>query len=183
MAGQIRKSAKSDRSWLALAVLVLGLAATWGTWYVFRSHEREQIRWATKLAADAIRIDLTTDMEWQMFGLDRLALLWEAADTPQPQPLWTKNADLYIQHRPGCVAVEWLTPDGNKRVVRGRQSNVGGLAFDGVPREWIQAAAASKVARISAPSAGARRRQTVRHSIPGICERGTSRLCGLLFRS
>jgi signal transduction histidine kinase/sensor domain CHASE-containing protein len=150
MAGQIRKSAKSDRSWLALAVLVLGLAATLCTWYVFRSHEREQIRWATKLAADAIRIDLTTDMEWQMFGLDRLALLWEAAQTPQP--LWTKNADLYIQHRPGCVAVEWLAPDGNKRVVvRGRQTNVGVLAFDGVPRELIQAAAASKAARISAP--------------------------------
>ncbi len=149
MAGEIR-TVKSGRPWIALAVLVLGLAGTLGTWYVFRSHERVQIGWATRLAADAIRIDLTTDMEWQMFGLDRLALLWEAADTPHS--LWTKNADLYIQHRPGCVAVEWLAPDGTKRVVvTGRQSNVGVLAFDGVPRKLIQGAAGSKLARISAP--------------------------------
>ena len=152
MAEQIRKTAKSGRSWPALVVLVLGLAGTLGTWHAIRSHERAQIRWATKLAADAMRIDLATDMEWQMFGLDRLALLWEAVDTPQP--LWTKNAELYIQHRPGCVAVEWLAPNGNTRVVVKRhQSNVGGLAFEGVPKELIQAAAASKVARISAPVA------------------------------
>lgn len=50
-----------------------------------------------------------------LYGLDRLALLWETVDPSQP--LWTKNAELYIRHRPGCIAVEWLTPGGGKRVL------------------------------------------------------------------
>jgi signal transduction histidine kinase len=86
-----------------------------------------------------------------MYGLDRLALLWETVDPSQP--LWTKNAELYIRHRPGCIAVEWLTPDGAKRVVvkaPGSRANAE-LAFAGVPESLIQSVVASKAARISTP--------------------------------
>lgn len=110
MAGQNRQTEHPGRSWLALAVRALGLAGTVAAWHLLNTHERVQVRWATKLAADAIRNDLTESIEWQMYGLDRLALLWETVDPSQP--LWTKNAELYIRHRPGCIAVEWLTPDG-----------------------------------------------------------------------
>jgi len=139
-------------SWLALVVAALGFAGTLATWHTIRSHERQELRWATQLAADVIRMDLTTDMEWQLFGLDRLALLWEAAD--KQQPLWTKSAELYIQHRPGCVAVEWITADGGKRAVvtaQSRQTTVGALAFDGLPKSLMEAAAHAKVAMFSPP--------------------------------
>jgi signal transduction histidine kinase len=151
MAGQNRQTEHPGRSWLALAVLALGLAGTVAAWYLLGTHERVQVRWATKLAADAIRNDLTESIEWQMYGLDRLALLWETVDPSQP--LWTKNAELYIRHRPGCIAVEWLTPDGAKRVVvkaPGSRTDAE-LAFAGVPKSLIESVVASKAARISAP--------------------------------
>jgi signal transduction histidine kinase len=86
-----------------------------------------------------------------MYGLDRLALLWETVDPSQP--LWTKNAELYIRHRPGCIAVEWLTPDRTKRVVvkaPGSRTDAE-LAFAGVPKSLIESVVASKAARISTP--------------------------------
>ncbi|MBZ5623752.1 MAG: hypothetical protein LAQ69_34385 [Acidobacteriia bacterium] len=151
MAGQNRQTEHAGRSWLALAVLALGLAGTVAAWHLLGTHEQVQVRWATKLAADAIRNDLTESIEWQMYGLDRLALLWETVDPSQP--LWTKNAELYIRHRPGCIAVEWLTPDGAKRVVvkaPGIRTDAE-LAFAGVPKSLIESVVASKAARISTP--------------------------------
>ncbi len=137
---------------MAVAVLALGLAGTVAAWHIIRSHERGQVRWATKLAADAMRSDLTESIEWQIFGLDRLALLWETVDPSQP--LWTKNAELYIQHRPGCIAVEWLTPKGGKHAVvkRTGQSSIAELAFAGVPMALIESAATTKAPRISTPT-------------------------------
>ncbi len=151
MAEQIRQTVHAGKSWLALAVLALGLAGTMAAWYSLGSHEEVQVRWATKLAADAIRNDLTESIEYHMYGLERLALLWETVDPSQP--LWTKNAELYISHRPGCSAVEWLTPDGTKQVVviaPGRPTDAE-LAFAGVPKSLMGGAAASKAARISTP--------------------------------
>ncbi len=151
MAGGNRRTAGSGKSWVALTVLALGLAGTVAAWHLLRTHERVQVHWTTKLAADAIRNDLTESIEWQMYGLDRLALLWETVDPSQA--LWTKNAELYIRHRPGCIAVEWLTPDRAKRVVvkapAGR-INVE-LAFGGVPKSLIESASTSKAAKISTP--------------------------------
>ena len=139
------------RSWLPIAMLAVGLAGTVAAWHLLRTHEEVQVHWATKLAADAIRNDLTESIEWQMYGLDRLALLWETVEPPHP--LWTKNAELYIQHRPGCIAVEWLTPDGAMRVVVNaptRQGNTD-LAFAGVPKLLLENATTSKAAKISSP--------------------------------
>lgn len=154
MAEPIHQTAHVGRSWLALVVLALSLAATAAAWRLLRTHERLQVRWATQLAADAIRNDLTESIEWQVYGLDRLALLWETVDPSQP--LWTKNAELYIRHRPGCMAVEWLAPDGTKRVIVEAQGTRGGaeLAFGGMPKSLIETAAASRAARIGTPVAG-----------------------------
>ncbi len=109
-----------------------------------------ELRWTTRLAAEAIRTDLLEDMEWQRVGLDRLALLWEAVDAPQE--LWRNNAELYIQHRPGCVAVEWVTPDHQQRaVIKDKASRT--LAFGGVPKAALDAAKESRVPLFSTPAA------------------------------
>jgi len=153
MANQLSTSGDFRVSWLPIVVAALGFAATLETWHTLRSHERQELRWATKLTADAIRTNLTADMEWQLFGLDRLALLWEEA-ADKTSSLWTKNAELYIQHRPGCIAVERITADGAKHpaeTVRNRESTVRFLAFDGVPRSLIEAAADAKVPLFSPP--------------------------------
>lgn len=113
-------------------VLILGLTATIVTWRAIVAHEAEEIGWATQLAAEAIQTDLREDMEWQRIGLDRLALLWEGAEAQQQ--LWTDNAELYIEHRPGCVAVEWIDVNGERRVVFARNRMRPLLAFNGMPK-------------------------------------------------
>jgi signal transduction histidine kinase len=140
-----------DYRWTAALALVAGLIATIATWHVIRTHEQSEVRWVTTLAGQAMREKLVTDMEWQMLGLDRLAMLWEAASPAQE--LWTRNAELYIQHRPGCVAVEWLTPAREISVVvtAGERANLRPLAFAGLPEAVLEAASNAGVAKISAP--------------------------------
>lgn len=140
-----------DGRWLGILVFAVGLLATLMAWRTIRIHEHSEVRWVTKLTAQAIRTDIVTDMEWQLVGLDRLALLWETADPPQE--LWTKNADLYLEHRPGSVAVAWLTPEAERRalITRKQNPNAIALAFDGVPKDLLSAVSRSQVAMISAP--------------------------------
>jgi two-component system NarL family sensor kinase len=141
----------SDYRWTALLALAVGLLATAAAWRAERAHEQSDVRWATALAARAVRENLVTDVEWQMLGLDRLAMLWEAADPPQE--LWTRNAELYIQHRPGCVAVEWLTSSRERRVLVTRHGTINArpLAFAGRPEALLDAVSKAKIAMISAP--------------------------------
>jgi signal transduction histidine kinase len=141
----------SDYRWTAILALVVGLLATVAAWHVVKTHEHSEVRWVTRLAAQAVRENLVTDLEWQMVGLDRLAMLWEAAEPGEE--LWTKNAELYIQHRPGCLAVEWLTPSREKRVLvtAGGRADTGPLAFAGTPEALLEAASTAGVAMISAP--------------------------------
>lgn len=136
---------------VAIAVLIAGVLASFAGWWSFRTHEQFEVRDATRRAAQSIRIDLLEDLEWQVTGLDRLAMLWEAADPAQP--LWTKNAELYIRHRPGCIAVEWLTPDGARNVVITEDGKERPLAFGGVPQELIASVTRSHEASMSAPEA------------------------------
>ena len=120
---------KSYSPWI---ILLLGVAATAITWRAIVAHEVEEIGWATQLAAEAIRTDLREDMEWQRIGLDRLGLLWEGADAESS--LWTSNAELYIEHRPGCVAVEWVGANGQRRAVFLKTRTTPLLAFNGLPK-------------------------------------------------
>jgi len=141
----------SDRSWIAILALAVGLLATVAAWHAVKAHEQTEMRRATTLAAQAIQRSLLTDVEWQMLGLDRLAMLWEAADPAQT--LWTRNAELYIQHRPGCVAVEWLTPSLEKRVLvaAGGRASPRALAFAGLPRALLETVGNAKAPIVSAP--------------------------------
>ncbi len=141
----------SDYRWTALLALAVGLVATVAAWRAERAHEQSDMRWATTLASRAVREKLVTDVEWQMLGLDRLAMLWEAAEPPQE--LWTRNAELYIQHRPGCVAVEWLTSSRETRVLVTRHGaiNTRPLAFAGRPDALLDAVSNTRVAMISEP--------------------------------
>jgi signal transduction histidine kinase len=142
----------SDRRWTAALALALGLLATFAAWRSVSSHEDSEVRRTTQLAAQAIKKSIVTEMEWQTLGLDRLAMLWKAADPAQE--LWTKNAELYIQHRPGCVAVEWLTSDGRNRVVvTAGGTSTRALAFAGLPTALLGAASKARAAVISAPEA------------------------------
>jgi len=141
----------SDYRWTAVPALAVGLLVTAVSWHAMRAHEQSEVRWVTTLAARAIQQNLVTDLEWQLVGLDRLAMLWEAAG-PSEQ-LWTRNAELYIQHRPGCVAVKWITASREKHVLVmiGGTTNAQELAFAGLPEALLKAASRAGAAMVSPP--------------------------------
>ncbi len=143
----------NGRPFLPFFVFLIGLLLTVAAWQTVRAREKSQMHWATQLAAQAIRTDLLTDMEWQLVGLDRLAVMWEAAEPAQE--LWTRNAELYIEHRPGCVAVAWLTRDAETRVLitAGRKPRL--LAFAGLPKSALAAVSAARVPTMSGPERAA----------------------------
>lgn len=132
MTGQAEIQVAKWKLYSPWIVLLMGLAVTIVTWRAIVAHEVQEIGWATQLAAEAIRTDLREDMEWQRIGLDRLALLWDGAQTEGS--LWSTNALLYIEHRPGCVAVEWIAVNGQKRVVFSKVRTTPLLAFNGMPK-------------------------------------------------
>lgn len=135
--------------YLPWIVLLLGLLATIVTWRSIVAHEIEEISWGTQLAAESIRTDLREGLEWQRVGLDRLALLWEG--NPPQQSLWDKNAELYIQHRPGCVGVAWIEISGDRHFVTTKTRIRPLLAFNGVPTAAMEAAKATRSTLFSMP--------------------------------
>ena len=137
--------------YLPWGALLLGLTLTLLMWRTLSLHELTEIGWATQLGAEAIRTDLMEDMEWQRTGLDRLALLWEHGDSTQE--LWTSNAELYIQHRPGCLGVEWIAADGTRRTVVTKNRILPMLAYDGMPAAAMAAARDARAAVFSMPVA------------------------------
>lgn len=149
----IVKPFSESRQWrhASWAVLICGVAVTVACWRTIVAHERVEIGWATQLGAEAIKADLIEDMEWQRIGLDRLALLW-AASSPNEQ-LWRQNAELYIEHRPGCVAVEWIADKGDKHAIFMPLRTNPHLAFDGYPKDAMAASRLSRATVLSTTAA------------------------------
>lgn len=91
------------------------------------------MQWATRIAAEAFRADITTDFEFDLNGLIRLAML--AGRTRPAGDFWKKNADLYLKRRPGCVAIEVISSDYRKTSIvyaSGTRQDTP-LAFGGIP--------------------------------------------------
>ena len=104
-------------SWLAILVLITSLAGTMVVWSIVRANERSHVQKMTRLAASAIHADIESDMKTWVQGLVRLAKIWEFGETPRQWSVfastyqrWFAFADLYIEHHPGCLAIEWLDP-------------------------------------------------------------------------
>ncbi|HEY7404758.1 MAG TPA: PAS domain S-box protein [Candidatus Angelobacter sp.] len=107
---------KAARSTLSPAVLIVLAAAAIGTltaWYFAKVNERDHIRRMTGLATSAISADLNSDMEAWLLGQIRLARMWEFGEPTYEQ--WSAFAGLYLEHHPGCLAIEWLDPAYEER--------------------------------------------------------------------
>jgi PAS domain S-box-containing protein len=105
MVGEESASHASRRWRLAFSVILcLGIAFL--AWFAARNAEHRHIRRMTELAARGIREDLGADTNAWVLDLARLANLWDSAGGPS-NAAWKSNAELYILHHPGCLAVEW----------------------------------------------------------------------------
>lgn len=104
------------RCWPVILTAVLSMAVTAMVWQAVRISERAHIHRMARLAASAVREDLVADTQSWISGLVQLAKLWESPNGPSHSE-WKSNAELYIQHHPGCVAVEWIQPSFEERWV------------------------------------------------------------------
>jgi PAS domain S-box-containing protein len=116
----------------------LGIAVTLLVWQEARKAETTHIRRMTQLAASAIKEDVAYDTQTWRQNLVRLAELWDSPAGPT-FPEWKANAALYIQHHPGCVAVEWIQPSYEERwLVLAPGKAVEGPAFDEAKKRFLQ---------------------------------------------
>jgi hypothetical protein len=100
---------------LMLTVVVVTLISTLVSWRLAKMNERDHINRITRLAASTVSADLTSDMGAWMLGPVRLARMWEFGGPTHAE--WTAYANLYLEHHPGCIALEWLDPTYEERWV------------------------------------------------------------------
>lgn len=138
-------------STLAVVAFLVGAAATFVAWRMAKADERTHIQKLTTLAASAVRADLASDMQSWIQGQVRLARLWEVAEPSQSE--WAEYANLYIEHHPGCLSVEWMAPQGEERwTIRAKGAGERRQQYpegDGIRGRLLKAASQSKQATIS----------------------------------
>src|SRR6266496_2625647 len=127
-----------SRFWPEILAASLSLAVTLLVWQAARTAEATHIRRMTHLASAAIRDDLLYDTRTWRRDLVRLAKLWDSPDGPSVSE-WKANAELYIQHHPGCVAVQWVQPSYQERwLVVAPGEDAEGPAFDEAQKRLLQ---------------------------------------------
>jgi PAS domain S-box-containing protein len=132
----------ANRRWPAVLSVILCLGIAFIAWFSARNSEQQHIRRMTELAARGIREDLGADTTSWILDLARLANLWDSADGPSHDD-WKSNAELYILHHPGCLAVEWMQATyGERWLVRAPSDSDQPLSLSQVrPRLWHEASA------------------------------------------
>lgn len=135
----------ANRRWPAVFTAILCLGISLVVWSAARNAERKHIRRMTELAARGIREDLGADTNSWVLDLARLANLWESADGPSHAD-WKSNAELYILHHPGCLAVEWMQPTyGERWLVRAPGDSDQPLSLSQIRAHlWQEASATGK---------------------------------------
>ncbi|HEX7285309.1 MAG TPA: PAS domain S-box protein [Candidatus Angelobacter sp.] len=129
-------------------MLIGSLAATFGVWLLVRANESSHVEKMTRLGASAIHDDIESDMQTRTLGLIRLAKLWEYGETSKDWSMfsstyeqWSTYADLYIEHHPGCLAIEWIDPKYEERwMVRPKGKRPVPLAGAGMYEALLQKA-------------------------------------------
>jgi len=144
---RIRKVLRLALSPAVLVVMAISIIGTCAAWNVARINERDHIHRMTRLATSAISADLNSDMEARLLGQIRLARMWEFGEPTYEQ--WSAFAGLYLEHHPGCIAIEWLDPKYEERWISRMPGEKIPLAGTEVREHLLAAAKDSKDAMLS----------------------------------
>jgi PAS domain S-box-containing protein len=140
--GQDRSATGPVASKLVLAVLLIGLGSTLVCWRLAAGNERAHIQRMTHLAASAVAADLRSDMDAWLLGQVRLAKMWEFEEPTYDQ--WMAFAGLYLEHHPGCLAIEWLDPKYEERWIARASGEKTSLPGNGTRERLLQNALQSQ---------------------------------------
>jgi PAS domain S-box-containing protein len=132
---------------LISAVLLIGVTGTLISWRLVTVNERAHIQRMTRLAASAVAADMSTDVEAWTLDQVRLAKMWEFGEPSYEQ--WTAFANLYLDHHPGCIAIEWLDPRYEERWISRLPGEKTPLAGNSVRKSVLERAQLSHQATLS----------------------------------
>lgn len=144
---RIRRALRLTLSPVVLTVLVGTVIGTCAAWYFAKINERDHIQRMTRLATSAISADLNSDMESWLLGQVRLAKMWEFREPTYEE--WSTLAGLYLEHHPGCIAIEWLDPKYQERWISRAPGQKVPLAGHGTRERLLTDAMNSKEAVLS----------------------------------
>jgi PAS domain S-box-containing protein len=145
--GQERNATGPVASKLVVAVLLISLTSTLICWRLAAGNERAHIQKMTHLAASAVAADLRSDMDAWLLGQVRLAKMWEIDEPNYDQ--WMAFAGLYLEHHPGCLAIEWLDPKYEERWIARPPGETSPLPGNGTRESLLQSALRSKEPMLS----------------------------------
>jgi PAS domain S-box-containing protein len=140
--GQDRNATGPVASKFVVAVLLISLTSTLICWRLAAINERAHIQRMTHLAASAVAADLRSDMDAWLLGQIRLAKMWEFDEPTYDQ--WMAFAGLYVEHHPGCLAIEWLDPKYEERWIARSSGEKTPLPGNGARERSLQSALQSK---------------------------------------
>ena len=144
---RIWQAARSRLSPVMLTVMAVTAIGTFAAWHFARINERDHIHRMTQLATSAVSADLDSDMESWLLGQIRLARMWEFGEPTYEQ--WSAFAGLYLEHHPGCIAIEWLDPKYEERWISRAPGEKVALAGAASRERLLADARNSKEARLS----------------------------------
>ncbi len=136
--GQERNATGPVASKFVVAVLLISLTSTLVCWRLAEINERAHIQRMTHLAASAVAADLRSDMDAWLLGQIRLAKMWEFEEPTYDQ--WMAFAGLYLEHHPGCLAIEWLDPKYEERWIARSPGERATLPGNGVRESLLKSA-------------------------------------------
>ena len=100
---------RSPFSWRSITVVTVSLVGTLIAWLVVRADENSHIRKTITSAVASVRADVAYDINSWVREQIGLADLWKLEEPSRER--WTAFANTYVEHHPGCFAIEWLDPD------------------------------------------------------------------------
>src|SRR5947209_1587504 len=103
--------ARAHRYWLALCVMLLGLACTGVVWRLIQKSEINRIQRITRLVGAAVSADASADSDGWLRELERFAQFASRGRLAKTE--WQELALLYVQHHPGTLCMDrvaWCWP-------------------------------------------------------------------------
>jgi len=97
-------------AWPALLAGFVVAAATLGLWQALLAQERSETERAVALNVETVRNEISSRMDSRVLALVRMARRWEMRGRP-PRSEWEADADLYLGHDAGYVAIARVEPD------------------------------------------------------------------------
>lgn len=124
---------RSDRFWtgklFSVLIALVGIALTFVCWRVLRVAEQAHVNRLTNQAVQAIEADLVVDIQDRSNALRQMSNFLAIPD-PHPGADWNSFANMFIQHRPGCLAVAYTDSDYRVRQVNAVDKNQFDVGLD-----------------------------------------------------